>query len=181
LGLNDVSELEVVGVRHDGTKANSACHGFVDEHLGLFANYWVSFEVNAVLFILLTAVQVFKSDFDGFSCFNVLSVHVEGIGREVVDALAGVGLTNLDTVSAFSGRASWGSILGAVAVVFDVTEAAVPAGTNISALAVNGDGAEVLDSDSAQVELEPLGDEAGVLGSDCLDLLDVVRPEDFAD
>ena len=72
-------------------------------------------------------------------------------------------------------------MVGACAVVCHVTEAAVPAGTNISALAVNGDGAEVLDRDSAQVELEPLGDEAGVLGSDCFDLLDVVRPEDFAD
>ena len=108
-------------------------------------------------------------------------MHVEGSGGNIVDALAGVDFTMLDTVSALSGRASWGSILGAVAVVFDVTEAAVPAGTNISALAVNGDGAEVLDSDSAQVELEPLGDEAGVLASDSLDPLDVVNPEDFAD
>jgi len=108
-------------------------------------------------------------------------VHVEGSGGNIVDALAGVDFTMLDTVSALSGRASWGVMPNAVAVVENVTGAAVPAGTNNIALAVDGDGADVLDLDSAQVELEPLGDEAGVLASDSLDPLDVVNPEDFAD
>jgi len=87
----------------------------------------------------------------------------------------------LDTVSALSVRASWGVMPDAVAVVKDVTEAEVPAGANNITVAVDGDGADVLDLDSAQVELEPLGDEAGVLASDSLDPLDVVNPEDFTD
>merc|ERR1739838_1048011 len=39
----------------------------------------------------------------------------------------------------------------------------------------------MLNLNSAQVELEPLHDESGVLGSDLLDLLDVVHPEDLSD
>ena len=44
-------------------------------------------------------------------------MHVEGSGGNIVDALAGVDFTMLDTVSALSGRASWGVMPNAVAVV----------------------------------------------------------------
>ena len=72
-------------------------------------------------------------------------------------------------------------MLGASAVVSGVTGGAVPAGAHSGALVVDGDGADVLDLDAAEVELEPLGDVLRVDGSDLLHLLDVVEPENFTD
>jgi hypothetical protein len=181
LGLNEITVVVVVGCVHDGTKRNSALHVLVDKTLRFIALNSVFFKVDVVTFKVLVAIQVIKSDNDGLWIRHVLGVYVESIGGERVDALASVGLTVLQAISAGSIGASWGTVNWAVTVVGNVTEAAVPAWAHSSALVVDGNGADMLNLNSAQVELEPLHDESGVLGSDLLDLLDVVHPEDFAD
>ena len=87
----------------------------------------------------------------------------------------------LKAVSAGSRRASWGVVLGASAVEIDIARAAVPAGSHGCALVVDGDGADVLNLDTAEVELEPLGHVVRVDASDLLDLLNVVEPENFTE
>jgi len=87
----------------------------------------------------------------------------------------------LHAISAGSIGANWGAVNWTVTVVGNVTWAAIPAWAHNSALVVDGNGTDMLNLNSAQVELEPLHDESGVFSSDLLDLLDVVHPEDLSD
>jgi len=150
LSLDDVAEGEVRSHKN-ATERNRALHLIVDKLFRLFAEHFVPLHVDEVAFKLLLSIQVIEGDFNGLSVCDVLSVDVERIAREVVDAFAGVALAVLNAVSAGSRRASCGVLLGALAVEIDIARAAVPAGSNGCALVVDGDGAEVLNLDTAEV------------------------------
>jgi len=126
------------------------------------------------------AIQVLKSDNDLFWVTLVLGEYVEGIGRELIDAHASVRLTGLQAISAGGIGASCRAAFWALTFVGTVTGTTVPAWAHSSALVVDRNGAERLNLNSAQVQLEPCHNEAGVLCSDLLDLLDVVHPENLA-